>query len=279
MLGIIGGSGLYDMPGLTELGERAVDTPFGAPSDVIVTGRVEGQALAFLPRHGRGHRIPPHEINFRANVYALKAIGCERVLSVSAVGSMKEAIAPGDVVVVDQFIDRTRHRPASFFGTGLVGHVALADPVCAELAQGLTAAAEAAGVCTHKGGTYLCVEGPQFSTRAESNEFRALGVSVIGMTNAPEYKLAREAGLCYATLALATDYDCWHPGHDAVTVEQVIAVVKHNVQNAQTIIKTLAKRLPRARACACGKAAEHALMTHGPARDPKLLEQLARILG
>jgi 5'-methylthioadenosine phosphorylase len=279
MLGIIGGSGLYEMAGLTDLKERAVETPFGPPSDAIVTGHVEGKELAFLARHGRGHKIPPHEINFRANIYALKAIGCERVLSVSAVGSMKEEIAPGDVVVVDQFIDRTRQRASSFFTSGLVGHVALADPVCFELAHALATSAETTGVRTHKGGTYLCVEGPQFSTRAESNEFRSIGVSVIGMTNAPEYKLAREAGLCYATLALATDYDCWHPGHDAVTVEQVVAVVKQNVQNAQLIIKTLARRVPKTRACNCAKASQHAVMSHGAGKDPRVVEQLKMILG
>ncbi len=277
MLGIIGGSGLYDMPGLTELSEKQVETPFGAPSDAILFGKVDGVALAFLPRHGRGHRIPPHEINFRANLYALKSIGCDRVLSVSAVGSMKEAIAPGHVVVVDQFIDRTRHRPASFFTTGLVGHVGLADPVCGELANALHAAAITCGVPSHKGGTYLCVEGPQFSTRAESLEFRALGVSVIGMTNAPEYKLAREAGLCYATLALATDYDCWHEGHDAVTVEAVIGVLKQNVANAQRILKTVALGLGKP-TCACHSAGKSSLITHESARDAAVLQRLQALL-
>jgi 5'-methylthioadenosine phosphorylase len=236
-------------------------------------GKIDGVPLAFLPRHGRGHRIPPHEINFRANLYAMKLVGCDRVLSVSAVGSMKEAIVPGHVVVVDQFIDRTRHRPASFFTTGLVGHVGLADPVCGELANALHTAATACAVTSHKGGTYVCVEGPQFSTRAESLEFRALGVSVIGMTNAPEYKLAREAGLCYATLALATDYDCWHEGHDAVTVDAVIAVLKQNVANAQRIVKALALSLGKP-TCACHAAGKTSLITHEHARDVAVVQRL-----
>ncbi|MCC6806804.1 MAG: S-methyl-5'-thioadenosine phosphorylase [Deltaproteobacteria bacterium] len=277
MLGVIGGSGLYDMPGLSAHEERRVETPYGAPSDAILLGKLDGKPVAFLPRHGRGHKIPPHEINFRANIVALKTLGCTRVLSLSAVGSMKEAIHPGDVVVVDQFIDRTRQRPQSFFTTGLVGHVALADPVCAELADGLYAAAETSPARAHKGGTYLCVEGPQFSTRAESHEFRSLGVAVIGMTNAPEYKLAREAGLCYATLALATDYDCWHEGHDAVTVEQVIAVMKKNVANAQAIVRSVAAKLDEKRSCSCAGAGARGVITSE--KDAAVVERLRAILG
>jgi 5'-methylthioadenosine phosphorylase len=244
-LGVIGGSGLYELEQLTDVEELAMTTPFGAPSDAIVAGTIGSTRLLFLPRHGRGHRIAPHRINYRANVLALKMAGAEQILSVSAVGSMKESIHPGDMIVVDQFIDRTRHRVDTFFDDdGVVAHVAFADPVDAQLAGSLTGAAQRAGATVHEGGVYLCMEGPQFSTRAESQLYRSWGVSVIGMTNLPEARLAREAELPYATLAMATDYDCWHDGHDAVTVTAVIAVMEGNVAKAKEIIVELAQAVP-----------------------------------
>jgi len=244
-LGVIGGSGLYELEQLTEVEELAMTTPFGAPSDAIVAGTIGSTRLLFLPRHGRGHRIAPHRINYRANVLALKMAGAEQILSVSAVGSMKENIHPGDMIVVDQFIDRTRHRVDTFFDDdGVVAHVAFADPVDAQLAGSLTGAAQRAGATVHEGGVYLCMEGPQFSTRAESQLYRSWGVSVIGMTNLPEARLAREAELPYATLAMATDYDCWHDGHDAVTVNAIIAVMQRNVAKAKEIIFELAQAVP-----------------------------------
>ncbi len=278
MLGVIGGSGLYAMPGLEVSDERAVETPFGRPSDVIVIGAIDGAAVAFLPRHGRGHRLTPSEINYRANLFALKAIGCTRVLSVSAVGSLAPGIHPGETVCVDQFIVRTRHREGSFFGRGLVGHVALADPVCATFRGELRAAATACEVTAHDGGTYVCIEGPQFSTKAESREYRALGASVIGMTNAPEYKLAREAQLCYATLALVTDYDCWYEGHE-VTLEAVLEIVHQNVGNAQRVIRALLPRLGHERHCPCASAVAHAVITDAaliPEREAEMLAVLRR---
>jgi 5'-methylthioadenosine phosphorylase len=244
-LGVIGGSGLYELEQLTDVEELAMTTPFGAPSDAIVAGTIGSTRLLFLPRHGRGHRIAPHRINYRANVLALKMAGAEQILSVSAVGSMKESIHPGDMIVVDQFIDRTRHRVDTFFDDdGVVAHVAFADPVDAQLAGSLTGAAQRAGATVHEGGVYLCMEGPQFSTRAESQLYRSWGVSVIGMTNLPEARLAREAELPYATLAMATDYDCWHDGHDAVTVTAIIAVMQRNVTKAKEIIVELAQSVP-----------------------------------
>jgi 5'-methylthioadenosine phosphorylase len=262
VLGIIGGSGLYAMEGLTNLEEVRVETPFGDPSDVIVLGSLGEVRLAFLPRHGRGHRLTPTEINYRANIYALKKLGCEWVLSVSAVGSMKEHIAPGDVAIVDQFIDLTKRRVSTFFGEGIVGHVSFSDPVSAELAKVVTEAAKATGrVKVHEGGTYVCMEGPQFSTRAESKLYRSWGVDVIGMTNMPEAKLAREAELSYATLALATDYDCWHETEEAVSVEAVIAVLMKNVENAKAIIKEVAARLPKERTCPAKDALKFAILT------------------
>ena len=244
-LGVIGGSGLYELEQLTDVEELAMTTPFGAPSDAIVAGTIGSTRLLFLPRHGRGHRIAPHRINYRANVLALKMAGAEQILSVSAVGSMKENIHPGDMIVVDQFIDRTRHRVDTFFDDdGVVAHVAFADPVDAQLAGSLTGAAQRAGATVHEGGVYLCMEGPQFSTRAESQLYRSWGVSVIGMTNLPEARLAREAELPYATLAMATDYDCWHDGHDAVTVNAIIAVMQRNVAKAKEIIVELAQAVP-----------------------------------
>ena len=244
-LGVIGGSGLYELEQLTDVEELAMTTPFGAPSDAIVAGTIGSTRLLFLPRHGRGHRIAPHRINYRANVLALKMAGAEQILSVSAVGSMKESIHPGDMIVVDQFIDRTRHRVDTFFDDdGVVAHVAFADPVDAQLAGSLTGAAQRAGATVHEGGVYLCMEGPQFSTRAESQLYRSWGASVIGMTNLPEARLAREAELPYVTLAMATDYDCWHDGHDAVTVNAIIAVMQRNVAKAKEIIVELAQAVP-----------------------------------
>ena len=245
-IGVIGGSGLYNMDGLTGVREVEVDTPFGAPSAPLVIGQLDGISgveLVFLPRHGRGHRLNPSEVPYRANIFALKRVGVSWVISVSAVGSLKEEIVPGHVVVIDQFIDRTKDRPSTFFNNGIVAHVAFGDPVCSTLREMLLASAQEAGATVHDGGTYVCMEGPAFSTRAESNLYRSWGASVIGMTNLPEAKLAREAELSYATLAMSTDYDCWHEGHDDVTVEAVVAVVKANVALSQRIIKAAVPRI------------------------------------
>jgi 5'-methylthioadenosine phosphorylase len=263
ILGVIGGSGLYDLPGLTDVRRERVSTPFGEPSDAFVLGRLGGQELVFLPRHGAGHRLLPTEVNARANVHGFKQLGVTRLISVSAVGSMKEAIVPGNLVLPDQFIDRTFARPKTFFGDGLVAHVAFADPTCAALRGHLLAAARGAGAQVHDGGTYLCIEGPQFSTRAESLLYRSWGVDVIGMTALPEAKLAREAELCYATVALATDYDCWHDAHEAVTVAQVMATMQRNVAAAREVLRRAAETGAALadRACACGRALEHAVMT------------------
>jgi 5'-methylthioadenosine phosphorylase len=244
-LGVIGGSGLYDMPGLTEVKHIAIETPYGTPSDDLVVGTLEGTRCAFLPRHGRGHRFTPTEVNYRANIWALKSLGCPFVVSVSAVGSMKEEIAPGDLVVVDQFIDRTTSRARTFFGDGVVGHVGFGDPVCPTLRPILLDAAKSSGATVHDGGTYIVIEGPTFSTRAESLLFRSWGVSVIGMTNLPEARLAREAGMSYATLALATDYDCWHLEEAHVTVETVVATMNKNVAKAREVIRGVAQHLAR----------------------------------
>ncbi len=266
-LGVIGGSGLYAMEGLDDVQEHVVDTTFGAPSDAVISGRLSDPQLGetrllFLPRHGRGHRVAPHEINYRANILALKQLGAEQLLSFSAVGSMKESIRPGDVVIVDQFIDRTRSRPNTFFeGLGLVAHVELADPVDAALGAALYRAAVEVGARAHRGGTYVCIEGPQFSTRAESNLFRSWGVDVIGMTNLPEARLAREAELPYATVALATDYDCWHQSEESVSVSAVLAVMQQNVKSAQSILREVVKNLPDPSGSPATRALEHALIT------------------
>jgi 5'-methylthioadenosine phosphorylase len=267
-IGIIGGSGLYEMEGLSQIEEVRIDTPFGSPSDVIVLGTLDDACLAFLPRHGRGHRITPTDINYRANIWALKKLGCEWIISVSAVGSMKEHIAPGDVVIVDQFIDLTKRRVSTFFGEGVVGHVSFAQPISLELAKPLAEAARATGKAkVHEGGTYVCIEGPQFSTKAESKVYRSWGVDVIGMTNMPEAKLALEAEISYATIALATDYDCWHESHEAVSVEAVIAVLQKNVENAKAILKEAVKRIPHERTCPAKDALKYAIMT-APDRIP-----------
>ncbi|MBU0553698.1 S-methyl-5'-thioadenosine phosphorylase [Myxococcota bacterium] len=242
-LGVIGGSGLYEIAGLTEIKEITLETPFGAPSDAFITGKLGGVRCVFLPRHGRGHRFTPSEVNYRANIWGLKKLGARFVLSVSAVGSLRGDIAPGDLVCPDQLLDRTRGRANSFFGEGVVAHVPFGDPLCPDLRALVYAAAQGKGARVHNGGTYVCIEGPSFSTKAESELFRRWGCSVVGMTNLPEARLAREAELAYATLALSTDYDCWHSGHDAVTVEAVVAVVKKNVETARAVIRDLCARL------------------------------------
>ena len=263
VVGVIGGSGLYEIDGLSQIEEVTLSTPFGAPSDAYITGVLDGVRMVFLPRHGRGHRINPSEINFRANIWGMKRLGVSRILSVSAVGSMREDIVPGDFVVVDQFFDRTRHRVDTFFQDGVVAHVMFADPVCGALRGDLLAAGSATGVKVHDGGTYINMEGPQFSTRAESKIYRGWGVDVIGMTNLQEARLAREAEICYATVAMATDYDCWHEGHDDVTVEAVIAVMHQNVGHARSLIQAAVPRLvdQAASPCTCGDALKYAIMT------------------
>ncbi len=279
ILGVIGGSGLYQMKELTVRERLAVETPFGSPSDEVVMGELNDRSLAFIPRHGSGHFIPPSEINFRANIFAMKKLGVKRIVSISAVGSMKEGIAPGHFAVPDQFIDRTTRRISTFFTTGMVGHVGFADPICPELAPWLTAAAKKSGTEVHAGGTYICIEGPQFSTRAESHLYRQWGVDVIGMTNVTEAKLAREAGICYATLALVTDYDCWHVEEEAVTVEAVLEIMHKNVERAQVVLKELVTEVKAERGCACGSAATHAVITD-PKRIPAgLREDLALLFG
>src|SRR2546429_176555 len=260
-IGIIGGSGLYAMGGLSEAREIRVKTPFGEPSDGIVLGTLEGKRVAFLARHGRGHRILPGEINYRANIYAMKLLGVERIISVSAVGSLKEDLRPGEFLVPDQFFDRTKNRAATFFGDGLVAHVAFAHPTCGQLSGVLADACAEEAVAVHRKGTYICIEGPQFSTLAEAEVNRQLRFDVIGMTNLTEAKLAREAEICYATIAMITDYDCWHPDHESVTAAQIIATLNQNAENAQKVLRTAVRELPAARSCQCGAALEHALVT------------------
>jgi 5'-methylthioadenosine phosphorylase len=270
-IGIIGGSGLYQMPELKDIEEVSLDTPFGKPSDAFITGRLEGVRVAFLPRHGRGHKLLPTELPFRANIYAMKTLGVERILSASAVGSLQEKYAPLDMVIPDQFFDRTRARAheSTFFGEGIVAHIAFAHPVCGELGDVLEKACGATEAQAHRGGTYLCMEGPAFSTLAESNQYRRWGMDIIGMTNLQEAKLAREAEICYATLALVTDYDCWHEEHDAVTVDTVIENLNKNVRNAQIIMREAVKQLAsRTRACKCGDALKNAIFT-APALWPE----------
>jgi 5'-methylthioadenosine phosphorylase len=281
-IGIIGGSGLYQMPELKEVEEVAVETPFGSPSDSFIVGTLEGVRVAFLPRHGRGHRLLPTELPFRANIYAMKLLGVERILSASAVGSLQERYAPLDMVIPDQFFDRTRARAreSTFFGDGIVAHVTFAHPVCGELGDVLESACGAADVKTHRGGTYLCMEGPAFSTVAESNVYRAWGMDVIGMTNLQEAKLAREAEICYATLALVTDYDCWHEGHDAVTVEAVIEYLNKNVRNAQVIMREAVRQLQaKPRGCECASALKNAIFTAPDLWPPATRQRLEAIIG
>ena len=279
-LGVIGGSGLYELEGMTDLERIDATTPFGDPSDEIVAGTLGDTRLLFLPRHGQGHRIPPHRINYRANLLALKMAGAEQVLSISAVGSMKEEIHPGDMVVVDQFIDRTRHRVDTFFDDdGVVAHVGFADPVDAQLAEAVAAAARAVGTNVHEGGTYLAVEGPQFSTLAESRLYRSWGVAVVGMTNMPEARLAREAELPYATLAMATDYDCWHDAHDAVTVEAIIEVMHRNVAKAKEIIAEVATTLPDPSGRPATSALAGAIITNPNSISAAAREKLRPLIG
>ncbi len=279
-IGVIGGSGLYAMDELRVLEERRVETPFGDPSDAYVLGELEGERVAFLPRHGRGHRLLPTELNARANVFGFKLLGCEWLISISAVGSMKEAYAPSHVVVPDQFFDRTRHRADTFFGDGLVAHVSMADPVSPALATILAGAAEAAGATVHRGGTYLCMEGPQFSTRAESRIYRSWGIDVIGMTNLQEAQLAREAEICYATLAMVTDYDCWHETEEAVSVEAVLGVLRQNARMGQeTVRRAVAMLAERAPACECADALRFALLTDPAAVPAATRERLRPLVG
>ena len=278
-IGIIGGSGLYDMPDLTGRTEVAVVTPFGAPSDSFIIGTLSGARVAFLARHGRGHKLMPSELNFRANIYAFKLLGVERILSVSAVGSLKEEIEPLDIVLPDQFLDRTRGRVSSFFGDGIVAHIAFGDPVCPDLLQQVHTAAGKAGIKTKKGGAYLCMEGPAFSTKAESKLYRSWGMDVIGMTNLQEAKLAREAEICYVTIALVTDYDCWHETHETVSTDLIIGNLQKNVRAAQAIISQTVMGLDYARNCQCGEALKYALITDRAAITAEAKKRLDGIVG
>jgi 5'-methylthioadenosine phosphorylase len=270
-IGVIGGSGLYSMPGFEAQEEVPVETPWGAPSDKYVVGRLAGKDVAFLARHGRGHRITPSELNFRANIYGMKSLGVERIISLSAVGSLKEEHRPQDFVLPDQFFDGTRGRVSTFFGGGLAAHISFAHPVCPQLADTVHAACLSAGVNVKKGGTYLCIEGPAFSTVAESKVYRSWGMDVIGMTNLQEAKLAREAEICYVTVAMVTDYDCWHPDHDAVTVSQIVSNLTANAQNAASVVAAAVASMPAARECRCGSALEHAIIT-----DRQMIPEAAR---
>ncbi len=276
-VGVIGGSGLYEMEGLQSVREIRVRTPFGAPSDAVILGTIEGVLVAFLSRHGRGHRLNPGEINYRANIYALKSLGVSHVISVSAVGSMKESIRPGDVVCPDQFIDLTKRRASTFFEGGMVAHVAFSQPVCAGLAETLASAGQRLGARLHRGGAYLCIEGPQFSTKGESMLYRQWGVDVIGMTNMPEAKLAREAELCYATMALATDYDCWHEMEEAVTVQAILATLHRNVNLAKRILQAVLPSAAATQDCGCRQALNHAVITD-PKRVPAAVKKKLALL-
>ncbi len=282
MIGVVGGSGVYALDGLEEERWEPVASPFGSPSDAILRGRLGGVEYAFLPRHGRGHRIPPGEIDYRANVDALKRIGVTDLVSVSACGSLRETLTPGTFVLVDQFVDRTTHRATSFFGTGCVAHVSMADPVCPRLHDALEASARGAGIRLHRGGTYLAMEGPQFSSRAESELYRTWGCDVIGMTNLPEAKLAREAEICYASIAMVTDFDCWHPVEAAVAVSEIVAVLADNAERGRRLVAGLAKELagrPAPCPAGCDRALDHAIITPPEARDPRLLERLDAVAG
>jgi len=280
IIGVIGGSGLYEMEGLTDIGTVSLETPFGAPSDEYITGVLDGVRMVFLPRHGKGHRLLPSEVNYRANIYGMKKLGVTRIISVSAVGSMKEEIAPGHIVIPDQFIDRTNAtRANTFFGNGVAGHVQFADPVCGELSGQLFDAAREAGATVHKGGTYICMEGPAFSTRAESTMYRSFGVSVIGMTNIPEAKLAREAEICYGVIALATDYDCWHESHEDVSVDAILAIIRNNVAMAKKIIGHAVRRIGSERDCPCASALQYAIITDRTVIPERTKQDLDIIIG
>jgi 5'-methylthioadenosine phosphorylase len=278
-IGIMGGSGLYNMPGLERVREVRLATPFGKPSDAYILGTLEGRKVAFLARHGRGHLLMPTEINFRANIFGMKKLGVERIISVSAVGSLREDLHPLDMVLPAQFFDRTRHRVSTFFGGGLVAHISFADPVCPAVVKALRNACDASQVRCYEGGTYLCMEGPAFSTKAESNTYRAWGMDIIGMTNLQEAKLAREAEICYATLAMVTDYDCWHPEHAVVTVSQVVEYLTRNVENARKIIRAAVRELPKERSCKCGSALAHAILTDRKKIPARTRKKLALLVG
>jgi 5'-methylthioadenosine phosphorylase len=278
-IGIIGGSGLYTMPGLSNTREERVSTPFGEPSDAFVLGDLEGRKVAFLARHGRGHKLLPSELNFRANIYAMKKLGIEWIISVSAVGSLKEEHKPTDFVMTDQFIDRTFHRESTFFGNGIVAHVSFGDPVCSIVSKALVDACASVGVVGKTGGTYVCMEGPQFSTRAESNLYRSWGADVIGMTNLQEAKLAREAEMSYATMAMVTDYDCWREGHDDVTVEQIVAVLNQNASNAAKVVRAAVAVLPKDRPSPYASALQYAILTNPAAIPAETREKLDLLIG
>ncbi len=278
-IGIIGGSGLYSMPGFEEHEERLIDTPWGAPSDAYFVGQLAGKEVAFLARHGRGHRISPSELNFRANIWGMKSLGVERIISLSAVGSLKEEHKPLDFVIPDQFVDRTRGRISTFFGEGLVAHISFSDPICPQLTQVAHAAALETGVRVKQGGTYLCMEGPAFSTLAESNLYRSWGMDVIGMTNLQEAKLAREAELCYVTVAMVTDYDCWHPDHDAVTVTDIIGNLTRNAESAAKLVTIAVRDMPPNRSCKCGSALAHALITDSKTSPESTRKKLELLVG
>jgi 5'-methylthioadenosine phosphorylase len=277
-VGIIGGSGLYQIDGFADVREIEVSTPFGMPSDNLMVGTLEGQRVAFLPRHARGHKILPGEINFQANVFAMKTLGVQWILSVSAVGSLKEEYAPLHMLIPDQFVDRTRRRKPSFFGRGFVAHVAFANPFCPHVRRLLAEACGEVGITHHRGGKYICIEGPQFSTRAESELYRAWGMDIVGMTNLEEARLAREAEICYATLAMITDYDCWHPDHEAVTAAHVIANLTKNAENAKSILRATLRRLPVPRDCECATALQHALVTRIEDVPPAVRTELAPLI-
>lgn len=278
-IGIIGGSGLYSMPGFEAHAEVKLETPFGSPSDPYIVGKLEGREVAFLARHGRGHRISPSELNFRANIYGMKMLGVDRILSLSAVGSLKEEHKPLEFVIPDQFFDRTRGRISTFFSNGVVAHIGFSDPVCPQVGPLVHASAGELSITSKLGGTYLCMEGPAFSTRAESNVYRSWGMDVIGMTNLQEAKLAREAEICYTTIAMVTDYDCWHEEHDAVSVEQIIEVLQKNAANASKLVRHLVSRLPKERSCKCGSALKHALITDRAAIPHSIKRELRLLLG
>jgi 5'-methylthioadenosine phosphorylase len=279
IVGIIGGSGLYEMEGLEEVQTISLNTPFGQPSDSFVTGRLEGVQLAFLPRHGRGHRIAPSFVNFRANIFGMKMLGVQRIIGVSAVGSMKESIHPGDMIIPDQFIDRTVGRPNTFFSAGIVGHVSFADPVCPELGEILYQTGKEVGATVQKGGVSLCIEGPQFSTRSESKLYRTWGVDVIGMTNLPEAKLAREAEICYATIAFVTDYDCWHGEAGDVSVSEILRILAESTKTAKSVIRSALHKIPDRRECPCATALQYALITDKKMIPEKTRRDLEPIIG
>ena len=279
IVGVIGGSGLYEIEGLEDVQTISLTTPFGDPSDSFVIGRLEGVKIAFLPRHGRGHRIQPSSVNSRANIYAMKMLGVQWTIGVSAVGSMKESIHPGDIVIPDQFIDRTVGRPNTFFSDGIVGHVSFADPICPELSQILYRSVKEVGANVHRGGTYICIEGPQFSTRAEARLYRSWGVDIIGMTNLPEARLAREAEICYATIAFATDYDCWHQEAGDVSIGEVLRILAQSTKIAKSAIRNAVKHLPEKRECICATALKHVLITGKKFIPEKTKKDLEPIIG